>query len=77
MAVRTSVLKSIGGFDDRYFMYFEDADITREVRRVSRAVYFPDAVVTHVWNRDSKKNYKLLLIHIHSMIKYYLKWKTI
>ena len=77
MAFRTSVLKSIGGFDDRYFMYFEDADITREVRRVSRAVYFPDAVVTHVWNRDSKKNYKLLLIHIHSMLKYYLKWKTI
>lgn len=77
MAFRTSVLKSIGGFDQRYFMYFEDADITREVKRVSRAVYYPYAVVSHVWNRDSKKNYKLLLIHIQSMLKYYLKWKTI
>lgn len=77
MAFRTSVLKSIGGFDKRYFMYFEDADITREVKRISHAVYYPDAVVSHVWNRDSKKNYKLLLIHIHSMLKYYLKWKTI
>ena len=77
MAFRTSILKSIGGFDKRYFMYFEDADITREVKRVSRAVYYPDTVVSHVWNRDSKRNYKLLLIHIHSMLKYYLKWKTI
>lgn len=77
MAFRTSVLKKIGGFDKRYFMYFEDADITREVNFVSRAVFYPDTVVSHVWNRDSKKNYKLLAIHIHSMLKYYLKWKTI
>ena len=77
MMFRTSVLKKIGGFDERYFMYFEDADITREVKKLSRAVYYPDAVVSHVWNRDSKHNYKLLAIHIHSMLKYYLKWKTI
>ncbi len=77
MAFRTSVLKKIGGFDKRYFMYFEDADITREVNLISRAVFYPDTVVCHVWNRDSKKNYKLLAIHIHSMLKYYLKWKTI
>ena len=77
MAFRTSVLKKIGGFDKRYFMYFEDADITREVNLISRAVFYPETVVSHVWNRDSKKNYKLLAIHIHSMLKYYLKWKTI
>lgn len=77
MVFRTEILKKIGGFDDRYFMYFEDADITREVNCISRAVFYPDAVVTHIWNRDSKHNYKLLAIHIHSMLKYYLKWKTI
>lgn len=76
MVFRTSLLKKIGGFDKRYFMYFEDADITREVRKYSKAVYYPDAVVSHVWNRDSKHNYKLLAIHIQSMFKYYLKWKT-
>lgn len=77
MGFRTDVLKRIGGFDKRYFMYFEDADITREVNSISKAVYYPVAVVTHIWNRDSKKNIKLLLIHIHSMLKYYVKWKTI
>ena len=77
MMFRTSVLKKTGGFDERYFMYFEDADITREAKKYSRVVYYPDAVVSHVWNRDSKHNFKLLAIHIHSMLKYYWKWKTI
>lgn len=77
MLFRTSILKKIGGFDERYFMYFEDADITREVNKISKTVYYPQAVVSHVWNRDSKRNLKLMAVHIHSMLKYYLKWKTI
>lgn len=77
MALRTSLLKKIGGFDERYFMYFEDADITRTVRQYARAVYCPFATVYHVWERGSATNKKLLLIHVQSMLKYYLKWKTI
>lgn len=77
MMFRTDVLKKIGGFDSRYFMYFEDADITRMVRKVARAVYYPDAKVSHVWARDSKRNTKLMIIHIQSMLKYYAKWKMI
>lgn len=77
MLFRTEVLKKVGGFDERYFMYFEDADITRMVRKHSRAVYYPDARVVHVWARDSKRNKKLMMIHIQSMLKYYAKWITI
>ncbi len=77
MAFRTDLFRKIGGFDERYFMYFEDADISREVRKHKRVVYNPDTVVYHVWGRDSKTNYKLLMIHIMSMLKYFLKWKTI
>ena len=36
MLLRTEVLKKIGGFDDGYFMYFEDADLTRRVNEVSK-----------------------------------------
>lgn len=77
MMFRTQVLKKIGGFDERYFMYFEDSDITRMVRKISRAVYYPHASVCHVWARDSKRNIKLMIIHIQSMLKYYAKWKMI
>jgi len=77
MMFRTSVLRQINGFDKRYFMYFEDADITREVNKISRAVYYPYARINHVWGRESKRNIKLMLIHIQSMFKYFAKWKTI
>lgn len=40
MVFRTSVFKQIGGFDDRYFMYMEDADITRSVNKISDAIFF-------------------------------------
>lgn len=40
MFFRTSVFKKIGGFDDRYFMYMEDADITRKVNEISSAIFF-------------------------------------
>ncbi len=75
MFFRTSAFKELGGFDERYFMYFEDCDITREIRKTSRAVFFPDAVVYHVWGRDSKRNFKLMRIHIKSMLSYFWKWR--
>lgn len=77
MMFRTDVLKKVGGFDKRYFMYFEDADITRCVRKLARVVYYPYATVSHVWSRESKRNTKLMIIHIQSMLKYYAKWKMI
>ena len=76
MFFRTERFQSVGGFDKRYFMYFEDCDITREMRKTGKVLFFPDAVVYHVWARDSKRNFKLKLIHITSMFKYFLKWRT-
>lgn len=77
MFIRTDILKSIGGFDDGFFMYFEDADLARRINEVSKCVYYPEAVVNHVWGRDSKRNFKLMLVHINSMFRYFRKWKTI
>ena len=74
MFIRTSLFKEIGGFDSRYFMYFEDCDLTREVNQRSRTVYYPGATVFHEWGRESKKNFKLKLIQINSMISYFGKW---
>ena len=72
--IRTALFRELGGFDKRYFMYFEDCDLTREVNRVSKVLYYPDATVYHEWGRDSKRNTRLKMIHIQSMLKYYAKW---
>lgn len=74
MFIRTSLFKEIGGFDKRYFMYFEDCDLTRQINKISKVLYFPFATVYHEWGRESKRNTKLKVIHIQSMMKYYAKW---
>ena len=74
MFFRTSVFKELGGFDERFFMYLEDCDIARRVSEKYKAIFYPMADVTHLWERESKKNKKLLLIHIKSILTYFAKW---
>ena len=74
--IRSDVFEKIGGFDERYFMYLEDADLTRQAKRFGRVVYCPDISVQHLWERGSAKNPKLLLIHLNSFFKYLRKWKN-
>ena len=75
MFIRTEALRKVGGFDERYFLYFEDCDITRKLAKEGKTLYFPGAVVDHVWHRESKKNLKLTFVQIDSMIKYFRKWR--
>lgn len=75
MGVRTSVFKKLGGFDDAYFMYFEDFDLARRIMKENELYIVPEAVVYHAWERDSKTNSSLLKIHIKSMFTYIRKWR--
>lgn len=74
MLIRTSLFKELGGFDERYFMYFEDCDLTREVCKRSRVVFYPQATVYHEWGRESKKNMRLKFVQLNSMLRYFSKW---
>ena len=74
MLFRRKILESIGGFDDNFFMYLEDADITRRVAEVSRSVFYPDARIVHNWSRGGHKSIKLILVTLHSMGIYFRKW---
>ncbi len=74
---RTEIFKKLKGFDPKFFMYFEDADISRRANEITRVVYYPEAVIYHEWGRESKRNTKLMIIHIKSMFRYFFKWKTI
>lgn len=76
MFIRTELLKQLDGFDERFFMYFEDADLTRSIRRFKRAEYNPAFVVYHVWERAGGKKIKFFLIQVISMLKYINKWRN-
>jgi GT2 family glycosyltransferase len=75
MFCRTPVLKEIGGFDERYFLYFEDADLSREFQnRGLRTVYYPYATVIHGWERAAHKSLAMATIFIKNAFKYFNKW---
>lgn len=75
MMGKTEWLRKAGGFDDRYFMYMEDADLSRTMLRYGKIMLVPAARATHLWNRDSAHKIKYLFIHINSMFKYFKKWR--
>ena len=74
MVFRTSVLQQIGLFDERFFMYPEDIDITRRVNARFRTLFFPGATIVHDHGRESYKNTRALWIHMMNLVKYFNKW---
>jgi GT2 family glycosyltransferase len=72
--IRSEVFKAIGGFDEGYFMYVEDADITQKALQKGRAVYLPFVGVTHAWRRDAHRKPGQFLRQCRSMVRYFGKW---
>ena len=74
MMIRMSVLKSVKGFDESFFMYLEDVDICRRIGDLSKVMYYPKIEVVHNYEKGSYKDLRLLMYHIMSGIKYFNKW---
>ena len=74
MFMRVDVLKKVGMFDERFFMYAEDLDLCRRIGEVSKTMYYPDVSIFHAYGKGSYKNKKLLKYHICSVVKYFNKW---
>ena len=74
MFLRVNALKKVGIFDERFFMYPEDIDLSRRINRYFRTVFYPEVSVVHQHEQASYKNIKLLFIHMTNMTKYFCKW---
>ena len=74
MFLRAKALDKVGLFDERFFMYPEDIDLSRRMQRNYRTVFYPNVTITHHHAQASYLNLKMLLIHIVNMIKYFNKW---
>ncbi len=75
MLFKTKDLIDINGFDERYFLYMEDADICRKIRLSKRKLmYDPTVNITHIHRKGSAKQLKLVFYHLISAIKYFYKW---
>lgn len=82
MMVRSKDLEKVGGFDERYFMYFEDVDWARRFwENGLKVIYFPKVTMYHYHFQSSKKKNlwqsafnKYARIHIQSALKYFRKF---
>jgi len=72
--IRTDLFKRLQGFDTRFFVYYEDMDITRRAREMMRVVYYPHTCVYHAWERSSAHSLKYFFILVIGMFKYFGKW---
>lgn len=74
MFFRVAALQQVGLFDERFFMYPEDIDITRRMHEKYKTVFIPDVSIIHAHAAASRTNTRMLKIHISNMIKYFNKW---
>jgi GT2 family glycosyltransferase len=74
MFLRCSALKEVGIFDERFFMYPEDIDLTRRLAEKFDTVFYPYVSVTHEHGAASYKSFRMLFIHMYNLFKYFNKW---
>ena len=75
MLFKTDDFKKLKGFDERYFLYMEDADICRKIEKSGKKIlYYPNETIIHHHQKGSSKSIKLFFIHLNSAFKYFLKW---
>lgn len=71
---RREALLEAEGFDERFFMYPEDIDITRRIHRHWDTMFWPGVDIIHEHAAASRRSGRMLRIHMENMIRYFNKW---
>lgn len=81
LLMKADLYRSLGGYDERFFLFFEDIDLCRRVKNMGKkVVYLPHV---HVLDRKGRLSgssifslftRKTTRIHVASAIKYFWKW---
>ena len=74
LLIRAISFSEINGFDETYFLHFEDADLTRTLSKLGKCIHYPYSQIIHRWNRGSHKSFRQTILLIQSMINYFRKW---
>lgn len=74
MLFRTDVLKQLNGFDERYFMYFEDFDICMRMHGVADIAYVPSVSISHSGGDAARKGVRHIVMFITSAFRFFSRW---
>ncbi len=72
--IKKDIFDSIGGFDEKFFMYFEDEDLCKRIRQKGfRVIYFPEFSVKHLGGKSFSSKFKQKKYFYKSMFYYFKK----
>ena len=61
-------------FDEHFFLYAEDVDITRRMHQRYKTIFYPQLTIYHTFTRGSRRSLRLLIIQIVNIMRYLNKW---
>jgi len=67
-------IREIGFYDEKFFMYFEDFDISRRMHRKYKTIFYPKVSVIHLYERGAAKSFRLFWYFMSSAISYFNKY---
>ncbi|HEY2566093.1 MAG TPA: glycosyltransferase [Candidatus Aquirickettsiella sp.] len=74
MFCRLKLLKQLNGFDERFFMYYDDSDLGRRMAEISQIAYSPTVKIKHLWRRAAYHDGRMAWIASKSALYYSWKW---
>ena len=71
MLLRSSALQAVAGFDERFFLYFEDFDLSLRLQRQGRLVFDPLVRVTHHGGYAASKGLHHVGLFVRSAVRFF------
>jgi N-acetylglucosaminyl-diphospho-decaprenol L-rhamnosyltransferase len=76
LAIRRDLFSQVGGFDDNYFMYFEDVDLGYRTGKLGYTnLYVPEVSITHIGGESTKAIKKTMLRIHHESAMHFIQVK--
>ncbi len=75
MLFKKSAFEIVNGFDEKFFLYYEDVDICARLMKLNiKVAGLKTVIVAHDARRDSRVKYNYMMLHAKSLARYYLKY---
>ncbi len=74
MFMRVDALKDVGIFDERFFLYGEDVDLSRRLHEKYLTIFWPEVEAVHKHREESRYRFRPLMRHIVNLFRYFTKW---
>ncbi|MEP5765001.1 MAG: glycosyltransferase family 2 protein [Halieaceae bacterium] len=71
MCARTDALRGVGGFSDKFFMYFEDFDLSMRLQPMGRLVYLSSMHIVHHGGYSARKGWRHISMFVQSGWKFF------